>query len=151
MIVKPMDCFTALVTSDYTRAAAAGGQLASPDTHCIVLAAEQHPAPAVVVVGGDGAALPSEVLQTTLRGLQLAAAQHLGHLHTTCSPPGHHLAPGPLAHLDGEGAGGGGAGGPEHGGQLVALVAGVDIHVVARVGAADHRGRCRQWLDNINI
>ena len=88
-----MDRFTALVTSDYTRAAAAAGQLASPDTHCIVLAAEQHPAPAVVVVGGDGAALPSEVLQTTLRGLQLAAAQHLGHLHTTCcSPPAHHLA-----------------------------------------------------------
>ena len=86
-----MDRFTALVTSDYTRAAAAAGQLASPDTHCIVLAAEQHPAPAVVVVGGDGAALPSEVLQTTLRGLQLAAAQHLGHLHTTCSPPAHHL------------------------------------------------------------
>ena len=63
----------------------------------------------------------------------------------TCTPPAHHLAttwpPGP-AHLDGEGAGGGGAGGPKHGGQLVALVAGVDVHVVARVGAADHGGGC---------
>ena len=97
----------------------------SPHTDGVVLVDEEDPASRVVVEGGDGASVACEVLQTALGSLRLAAAGHLGH-------------------LDGEGAGGGGAAGPEVSGEDVALRRGVEIHVEAGVSPTDDRGSCRR-------
>ena len=48
-----------------------------PDTDAIVLVSEQHPSATIVIVGGDGASVPSVVLQASLGGLHLAATLDL--------------------------------------------------------------------------